>query len=307
MITPYNNPWVEKFRPKCLDDLCISDENRGIIDSFGQDIPHLLFCGLPGSGKTSLARILVQDVLKCDYLYINASDESGIDTIRGKITGFVQTKSFDGNIKVVILDESDQMSGLSQGALRNLMETYAHTARFILTGNHKHKITSALQSRCQSLDIKPSIQQALKRCLVILESEGIDTTLEQKQQLAALVKKHFPDLRKCINEMQKYCINNILNITQTSDNNELCSRIYDSIDTGKTLALRTYLIQNDGVFNSDWEQLLVDYLNYVYTLELDDAKKKAMILTIADHLEKCSRVNDKEINFFACVLNLENI
>ena len=307
MITPYDSIWVEKYRPKCLDDLCISDENRDIIDSFGQDIPHLLLIGAAGTGKTTVSRILVQDILKCDYLYINASDETGIDNIRTKVTGFVQTKSFDGNLKVVILDEADFLSKNAQAALRNLMESYVHTARFILTGNYKHKIESALQSRCQSLDIKPSIQQALKRCLTILEEEGIDTTIEQKKQLAALVKKYFPDLRKCINEMQKYCINNILNITQTSDNNELCSRIYDSIDTGKTLALRTYLIQNDGVFNSDWEQLLVDYLNYIYTMELDDSKKKAMILTIADHLDKCSRVNDKEINFFACVLNLENI
>jgi len=307
MILPETNLWIESYRPQTLDDLCISDENRKIIKSFGTDIPHLLFTGRAGGGKTTLARIIVQDILKCDYLYINASDENGVDTIRGKITGFVQTKSFDGKLKVVILDEADGLSSNSQSILRNLMESYAHVARFILTGNFKHKIISALQSRCQFLDIRPTLRQACERCLHILDEEGINTTKEQKQQLVTLVKSHFPDLRKCINEMQKFCINNELVITQTVNNNELCEKILSHVSTGKTLELRTYLIKNDGLFNSDWEQLLVDLLNHTYDLKMDDSKKKAMILTMADHLEKCGRVNDKEINFFACVLNLENI
>lgn len=306
-MSDFSGVWMEKYRPNTLDDLCISDETRNIINSFGKDIPNLLLTGNAGTGKTSLARILVLDVLKCDYLYINASDENGVDTIRGKISGFVQTKSFDGNIKVVILDEADSLSNASQGILRNMMESYANNARFILTGNYRHKITSPLQSRCQSLDIKPSLQQALKRCLNILSSEGVNTSQEEKKQLATLVKSYFPDLRKCINEMQKFVDGNKLNITQRVNNNEVCIRICSHIESGDTLMLRKYLIQNDEIFNSDWEQLLVDLLNHIYTLLIEDSKKKAMILTIADHLEKCSRVNDKEINFFACILNLEQI
>jgi replication factor C small subunit len=302
-----NSIWVEKYRPQTLEDLCISDENRSIIESFKTEIPHLLLVGGPGTGKTTVARILVHDVLKCDYLYINSSDENGIDTIRNKITGFVQTKSFDGNIKVVILDEADNLTKNFQDGLRNLMESYAPYARFILTGNYKHKISTPLQSRCQFLDIKPSLQQAFKRCVRILTEEGIVTTVDQKRQLAALIKSYYPDLRKCINEMQKFCIEGELVITQSINNNELCVKIYDEIASHNTLDLRKYLIQNEEAFNSDWEQLLVDFLNYIYDLPLNELKKKAMILTIADHLEKCSRVNDKEINFFACVLNLENI
>jgi DNA polymerase III delta prime subunit len=299
--------WWVKYRPETLNDLCISDKNREIINSFGKDIPNLMFVGRTGVGKTTLAKILVLDVLKCDFLYINASEENGIDTIRTKISGFVQTKSFDGGLKVVILDEADGLTMSSQQALRNIMESYADNARFILTGNNKYKISSALQSRCQELDIKPSLSQAFKRCLHILNVEGVETTQEQKKQLAILVKSHFPDLRKCINEMQKYVIGNELIITQKVNNNEICAKIFSHIESKDTLNLRKYLIQNDELFNSDWDQLLSDLLNYIYDLSYQDSKKKAMILTIADHLEKSSRVNDKEINFFACVLNLEQL
>ena len=308
MKNRFESLWVEKYRPQTLEDLCVSDENKSIIKSFTNEIPNLLLTGNAGCGKTTLARIIVLDILKCDYLYINASDENGVDTIRSKITGFVQTKSFDGGIKVVVLDEADGLSNAAQGILRNLMESYANNARFILTGNHKHKISAPLQSRCQSLYLKPTLSQALKRCLSILKTENITTSSEQKQQLASLVKSHFPDLRKCINEMQKVCIDSVLTIGRKIDNNPICDKIYQHLSTKKTLELRKYLIQNDGLFNSDWEQLLTDLLNYIYKSPvLDDSKKKAMVLTIADHLEKCSRVNDKEINFFACVLNLENI
>jgi replication factor C small subunit len=300
-----NRLWTEFYRPQKLEDLCISPESREILLSFDKDIPNLLFCGVQGTGKTTLAKILVCDVLKCDYLYINASDESGVDTIRTKVSGFAQTKSFDGNIKVVVLDEADFLSSASQAALRNLMESYINTTRFILTGNYIHKIIPALRSRCQTLDIQPSIKDSFLRCVNILKNEGVEVTQTQKKQILILVKKYFPDLRKCINELQKYSIDGILKIEPTHNSSRALDNIWTNLLAKKSLTSRKYLIENEGIFNSDWEQLLVDLLNFIYEKNINEVIKKSMIITIAEHLDKVTRVNDKEINFFACMLNME--
>jgi DNA polymerase III delta prime subunit len=298
--------WTEKYRPSKLDELCISSEIRDIITSFGTNIPNLLFCGIQGTGKTTLSKIIVQDILKCDYLYINASDESGVDTIRTKVSGFSQTKSFDGNIKVVILDEADFLTGSSQAALRNLMESYHDSTRFILTGNYKHKIIPALHSRCQSLDILPSLKSSVVRCFNILKAENINVLPDDKRKVVGLVRKYFPDLRKCINELEKYCIDGILKIPDILDNSELISDIWINVKNSDGFKTRKYLLENSDKFGSDWDQLLVDLLNFIYGEKFTkDEMKKAMIITIADHLDKSTRVLDKEINFFACVLNLE--
>ena len=302
-----NGIWAEKFRPTTLDDLIISDRNREIISSYNDEIPNLLFVGSPGTGKTSLARIIVNDILKCDYLYINASDESGIDTIRYKVTNFSQTKSFDGGVKVVILDESDFLSTTAQAALRNTMESFAKYTRFILTANYKHRIIPALQSRCQFLDIKPTLEESVKWCYSILKKEGIDVSDEQKKKFVELVKANFPDLRKCINEIQKNCIENSLSITNVTVDNTLLKSIFSAIQQKQVISLRKLLIENEERFYGDYDTLMKDYLNYLYTQPIDDMKKKEMIAVIADHLWRSAHVLDKEINCFACWIALERI
>ena len=303
----FKNIWTERYRPLKLNDLILSDRTREIVQGYESEIPNLLFVGTPGTGKTTLARIIVNDILKCDFLYINASDESGIDTIRHKVTNFSQTKSFDGKVKVVILDEADGLTAQSQAALRNTMESFAKYTRFILTANHKHKIIPALQSRCQSLDIKPTIEDAVKRCYNILKLEGIEVDDLQKKKFVELVKANFPDLRKTINEIQKNCINNVLCITNISVDTELLDNIFSGIKNKDTIALRKYLIENEDRFYNDYDSLLRSFLNYIYTANVVDNKKKEMIAVIADHLWKAAFILDHEINFFACTIQLERI
>jgi DNA polymerase III delta prime subunit len=299
--------WCERYRPQTLDDIILSERNKDIVRGFEDEIPNLLFVGTPGTGKTTLARILVNDVLKCNYLYINASDESGIDTIRHKVTNFSQTKSFDGKVKVVILDECDGLTSQAQAALRNTMESFAKYTRFILTANYKHKIIPALQSRCQFLDIKPTLEDGVKRIYSILKQEGIEIEDAQKKKFVELVKVNFPDLRKAINEIQKNCINGSLAITSVSVDNTLLRAIHTAIEQKDILSLRKHLIENENTFYGDYDTLMRDYLNYLYEQPMQDLKKKEMIAIIADHLYKSAFVLDKEINCFACIINLERV
>ena len=303
----FNKIWVEKYRPQTLDDIILSERTKDIVRGFEDEIPNLLFVGTPGTGKTTLARIIVNDILKCNYLYINASDESGIDTIRHKVTNFSQTKSFDGKVKVVILDECDGLTSQAQAALRNTMESFAKYTRFILTANYKHKIIPALQSRCQFLDIKPTLEDGVKRIYGILKQEGIEIDDAQKKKFVELVKANFPDLRKAINEIQKNCINSSLAITNINVDNTLLKTIYDHIAQKDVLSLRKFLIENENTFYGDYDTLMRDFLNYLYGQPVQDLKKKEMIAVIADHLYKSAFVLDKEINCFACWINLEAI
>ena len=302
--------WVEKFRPSTIDELIVDEDIKSIVKDFAkaEQIPNLLFVGSPGTGKTSLAKILVHDVLKCNYLYLNASDENGIDTIRTKVSNFSQTKSFDGKVKVVILDEADGITAQGQQALRNLMESYSGYTRFILTANFKHKIITPLQSRCQSLNLKPSLEQAVKRCYYILKQENVNLEEDQKKKFVELIKNHFPDLRKTINELQKNVVDGKLVIKYTTIDNEFIKTIFDYIKTKKILDGRKYIIQNENVFQNDYQSLLKQMLEHVYTVEgIDEFKKKQMIAIIANHLYQSVFVIDQEINAFSCWIQLENV
>jgi len=300
---------TEKYRPKTLDDLICDDKTRRLVNQFKKkvEIPNILLAGPAGCGKTSLAKVIVNDILGCQYLYINASDENGIDTIRNKVTNFAQVKSFDGKIKVIILDEADFITAGGQSALRATMEQFAEYTRFILTCNYKHKIIKPLQSRCQLLVPKLDIQHVVKRCLQIIKTEGIVVEESQKKPLLELIKYHFPDVRKVINEIQKNVIDGRIEIQSHQVDKDLFEKVTSLLESKKSIECRKYLIENESVFQGDHQQFLKQYLNYVYDLHLEDNKKKAMIATIAEFLYRSSFILDQEIGLFHCLIQLEDI
>ena len=261
-----------------------------------------MFVGKPGLGKTSLAKIIAKSVLKCQYLYINASDENGIDAIRTKVVAFSQTKSIDGRIKVIILDECDGLTQDAQKALRNVMEEFHKVTSFILTANYGHKIISALTSRCQKFDIQISKTQFENQLANILNKENI--TFE-KTQVETITEQYYPDLRIAINELQKNSRSGSLQTASNKQNIALVKGILINVLSKKDCTIiRRHVIENEEVFNGDYVGLMRQLFNFINEFEFDEKNKRKMLVTIADHLYKSAFVMDQEINFYACLLSM---
>ena len=192
--------WVEKYRSATLNDYVGNENIKKTIQQYldQNDIQHFIFFGPAGTGKTTLAKLIVNN-LDCDYLYINASDERGIETIRDKVQGFASVASFKP-LKVVILDEADFLTIQAQASLRNIIETFSRNTRFILTCNFVERIIDPLQSRCQVLKIvPPSKSDIAKHIANILEQEEVDYEIDD---LKIVVNQFYPDVRKCLNTLQ---------------------------------------------------------------------------------------------------------
>lgn len=296
--------WVEKYRPTKLEDVVLSDDARGYFNNVKQtsNLPNLLLVGSPGVGKTTLAKVIISDILNAQYLYINASDENGIDTIRTKVLNFAQTQSIFGTTKVIILDECDGLSLDAQKALRNSMEEYHDIARFVLTANYQHKIIPALQSRCHVFQFAPPKQEYVKRVLHIVKEEKVDI---EQQYLSELISKSYPDLRKCINSIQKYTISGKqVNVVSTAENViDSCLSLVKGNDLYKA---RKHIIENESAFSNDYDTLfkvLFDKL-YANKLGLSEQKNRDCMITVSEYFYRNNIVIDKEINFFTCLIEL---
>ena len=303
-----NTLWVEKYRPDVLENYIGNEHlknqiSRNIEES---DLPHYLFHGQAGTGKTTLAKILVKNI-DCDYLYINASDENSVDNIRTKIKGFAMTYSTAiSNIKIVILDECDYMSVNAQAALRNLMESYSAHCKFILTCNYKEKVIDPLQSRCQDYElIPPNRAEVGKHCVKILEAEGVQYEVET---IATIIDACYPDIRRVINYLQKQSIDGNLNSNleelQDSDYKLKLIDVLKDKSTDKKVAfieIRKLLMKNKVRDFTPLFSLLYDRLD-----KLTDANnsKAEIILVLAKYQNMDVQAVDKEINIMAMFVEI---
>jgi len=295
--------WCEKYRPSTLNDIVLNKTARTYFNNVQEEknIPNVLFVGKPGIGKTSLAKIIVKDILKCQYLYINASDENGIDTIRTKVLNFAQTQSLFGSIKIIILDECDGLSIDAQKALRNSIEEYHDLTRFVLTANYKHKIIPALQSRCQIFDISYDKNDYITKLISIVKAEGLKIS---KDQFTSIIDSCYPDFRKGINTLQKYNLSGG-NDPEVFNNVEFFDGLLDLLRNKKYTTIRKHIIKNESVFNNDYDELFKHLFNYMYECKLNEDKKRDCLITVSRYFYQNSQCIDQEINFYSCILDLK--
>ena len=297
-----NTLWVEKYRPSNLDTYIGNEHLKSKVSMYLEsgDLPHLLLYGRAGTGKTTLAKLLVNNI-ECDYLYINASDENNVDTVRTKVKNFASTVGFK-DMKVIILDECDYITPNAQAALRNLMETFSKHCRFILTCNYVERIIDPIQSRCQSFQIiPPSKTEVAKHLHSILIQENI---IDSPEDIKVLVETGYPDIRRVINSAQRNVVKGRLKLdTSSIIQNDYKLKLLKILETqNKKNAfkeIRQLLADNKITDFADLFRLLYD--------EVDSYGKGHLaecILIIARYELSDSQVVDKEINAMAMIIEL---
>jgi len=288
--------WIEKYRSQTLQQYIGNDAIKTrIADCIANnDIPHLLFAGSAGTGKTTLAKLIVKNI-QCDYLYINASDENGIDTIRDKVKGFASTASFQP-IKVVILDEADFLTQPAQAALRNLIEEYSAYTRFILTCNYVERLIEPLQSRCELHMLKPPTKGAVAKhiCTNILDVESVTYDV---QDVVKVINEFYPDIRSVIKVLQSNVRDSKLTVT-TLDDNWTKQLIQILIKRDKNAWYQVRQLVADA--QVDDFQTAYRYM-FDHMTEFSYGNDAQLSVILDDFIWRSSVVPDKEINFAACI------
>jgi DNA polymerase III delta prime subunit len=288
--------WVEKYRPDNIEGYL---GNEVFIDGLKEwietnNFPNLLLFGSPGTGKTTAAKLVVKNI-NCDYLYLNCSDENGIDVIRDKVKQFASGATFKP-LKVVILDEADFLTINAQAALRNIIESFSLTTRFIFTCNYVERIIDALQSRLTCFHLTcADIKDVAKHLVKILDNEDVSY---DKQDIVTIVKKTYPDLRRAINILQSNSIKGKLTLTEVIDNNYI-EQIIDEIKSKKKTAfnnIRQIIADNN-----------INDFTGLYKSIHDHYSFPESTIIIEEYLFHNTTIADKEICFMACISKLLNL
>ena len=307
MANTENSLLVEKYRPNKLENYVGNENIKKSISKYLEqnDIQNLIFYGPAGTGKTTLAKLIVKN-LDCDYIYINASDERGIETIRDKVSSFASVASFKP-IKVVILDEADFLTIQAQASLRNIIETFSRTTRFILTCNYVERIIDPLQSRCQVLKIVPPTKKDVAKHLHWICNEELIT--HEINELVPLVNQYYPDLRKCINTIQLSTVDGgandlYLNLDQSIlvSSNYIDQIIDELSHKGTRLKIIRQIIADANV--DDYEELFRTL--YERASEYLPGKEGTVAILVNDHQYKANFRIDKEINAMSLISNIIN-
>ena len=303
--------WVEKYRPRTVAETILPDGIKATFQQFvdRNEIPNLMLPGGAGTGKTTIARALCEEV-GADYIIINGSMNGGIDTLRNDIKNFASTVSFSGGRKIVILDEADYLTPQTQAALRNFMEEFSKNCGFILTCNFKNRIIAPLHSRCSVIDFKiansdkPKLAaQLLRRCEEILAKEGVDY---DKQALAAVIMKFYPDNRRILNELQRYGASGKIDSGILAGmSNENFRDLVTLVKEKKWKDMRKWVGEN---LDTEPTALMRKFYDQAFDL-IEPQSIPTMVLLIADYQYKAGFVADQEINLVAfltqCMTELE--
>ncbi len=297
-----NSLWVEKYRPSNLDSYIGNEHLKSKVKVYLEsgDLPHLLLYGRAGTGKTTLAKLLVNNI-DCDYLYINASDENSVEVVREKVKNFASTLGFQ-TMKVIILDECDYITPNAQAALRNLMETFSKHCRFILTCNYVERIIDPIQSRCQSFQIiPPDRKQVAVHLGNILTKEQVESEIED---IVTIVNGGYPDIRRVINASQRQVVGGKLVIDEgMAIQNDYKNQVLDILKTqdkkNSFKNIRQLLADSKVTDFSDLFRLLFDTVD-----DWGRGHVAECILILAQYQQSDAVVVDKEINIMAMFIEI---